>query len=151
MAQAEAVAATPCVQRLMFGTIDFQFELGIDGDGDELVAFRSRLVLASKLAGIQSPVDGPCTSWEDLALLMADSRRARKLGFGGKLCIHPKQVATVNAAFSPDEAEIAWAHKVLEAAKRSAGAAVAVDGRMIDRPVILKAEQIARYAARDAK
>ena len=151
MSQAEAVAATPCVQRLMFGTIDFQFELGIDGDGDELLAFRSRLVLASRLAGIQSPVDGPCTSWADTALLIADSRRARKLGFGGKLCIHPKQVANVNAAFSPDETEIAWAHKVLEAAKRSGGAAVAVDGRMIDRPVILKAEQIARQAARNAK
>ena len=151
MARAEAVAAMPCVQRVMFGTIDFQFELGIDGDGDELLAFRSRLVLASRLAGIQSPVDGPCPTWEDTELLVADSRRARKLGFGGKLCIHPKQVATVNAAFSPSEAEIAWAHKVLDAAKRSGGAAVAVDGRMIDRPVILKAEQIVRQAAWKAK
>jgi len=146
MARSETVAATPCVQRLMFGTIDFQFELGIDGDGDELLAFRSRLVLASRLAGIQSPVDGPCTSWEDNELLAADSRRARRLGFGGKLCIHPKQVAAVNAAFSPSEAEVAWAHKVLEAAEASGGAAVAVDGRMIDRPVILKAERIAREA-----
>ena len=144
MAQAEAVAATPCVQRLMFGTIDFQFELGIDGDGDELIAYRSHLVLASKLAGIQSPVDGPCTSWEDQALLTADSQRARKLGFGGKLCIHPKQVAAVNAAFSPSEAEVTWARKVVEAAQRSGGAAVAVDGRMIDKPVILKAERILR-------
>jgi citrate lyase subunit beta/citryl-CoA lyase len=151
MAQVEAVAATPCVQRLMFGTIDFQFELGIDGDGDELLAFRSRLVLASRLAGIQAPVDGPCTSWEDRELLRTDSQRARKLGFGGKLCIHPKQVAIVNAAFSPGEAEIAWARRVIEAAQRSGGAAVAVDGRMIDRPVILRAEHIARQAARNAK
>lgn len=150
MAQAEAVAATPCVQRLMFGTIDFQFELGIDGDGDELLAFRSRLVLASKLAGIQSPVDGPSTSWENPALLTEDSLRSRKLGFGGKLCIHPKQVATVNAGFSPSEVEIAWARKVLDAAQRSAGAAVAVDGRMIDRPVILKAEQIVALVNRRA-
>ena len=148
MAQAEAVAATPCVQRLMFGTIDFQFELDIDGDGDELVAFRSRLVLASKLAGIQSPVDGPCTSWEDQALLMADSRRARKLGFGGKLCIHPKQVATVNAAFAPTVDELTWARRVVAAAAESKGAAVALDGRMVDRPVILKAEQMVREAAR---
>ena len=150
MAQAEAVAATPCVQRLMFGTIDFQFDLGIDGDGDELLAFRSRLVLASKLAGIHSPVDGPCTSWEDPALLTKDSLRSRKLGFGGKLCIHPKQVATVNAAFSPSDAEVEWARKVLDAAQRSGGAAVAVDGRMIDRPVILKAEQIVALASRRA-
>lgn len=151
MAGAEAVAATPCVLRVMFGTIDFQLELDIDGDGDELLAFRSRLVLASRLAGIQSPVDGPCTSWEDRELLMADAQRARRLGFGGKLCIHPKQVAVVNAAFSPGEAEIAWAQKVIDAAQCSGGAAVAIDGRMIDRPVILKAERIVRQAARDAK
>jgi citrate lyase subunit beta / citryl-CoA lyase len=148
MALVEAVAATPCVQRLMFGTIDFQFDLGIDGDGEELVAFRSRLVLASRLAGIESPVDGPCTSWEDAALLVADSQRARRLGFGGKLCIHPKQVAHVNAAFSPSETEVTWARKVLDAAQRSGGAAVALDGRMIDRPVIRKAESIVREAAR---
>jgi citrate lyase subunit beta / citryl-CoA lyase len=142
MAQAEAVAATPCVQRLLFGTIDFQFELGIEGDGDELLAFRSQLVLASRLAGIQPPVDGPCTSWDDADLVMVDARRAHKLGFGGKLCIHPKQIASVNAAFSPSDAEVAWARKVLDAARRSGGAAVAVDGRMVDRPVILKAERI---------
>jgi citrate lyase subunit beta/citryl-CoA lyase len=147
MARSAVVAATPCVQRLLFGTIDFQFELDIDGDGDELLAFRSQLVLASRLAGIQPPVDGPCTLLEDTALLVADSRRARKLGFGGKLCIHPKQVAIVNAAFSPDAAEVAWARRVLDAAARSGGAAVAVDGKMIDRPIIRKAERIVQDAA----
>lgn len=146
MAQAAAVAATVGVQRLMFGTIDFQLELGIDGDGDELLAFRSQLVLASRLAGIQAPVDGPCTSWKDAELLQADCRRARKLGFGGKFCIHPAQVPAVNAAFSPSEAEVAWARRVLDAAQRSAGAAVALDGKMIDRPIILKAERIVREA-----
>jgi citrate lyase subunit beta/citryl-CoA lyase len=144
--RAAEVAATPMVQRLLFGTLDFQFELGIEGDGDELLAFRSRLVLVSRLAGIASPIDGPCTSWEDTELLRADCQRARRLGFGGKLCIHPRQIATVNAAFAPSETEIAWARRVLEAAQRSGGAAVAVDGRMVDRPVILKAERIVREA-----
>ena len=60
MAHATAVAGTPCVQRLLFGTIDFQLELGIDGDGDELLAFRSQLVLASRLAGIQDSLDVRC-------------------------------------------------------------------------------------------
>jgi citrate lyase subunit beta/citryl-CoA lyase len=55
--------------------------------------------------------DGPCTSWEDSEVLAADSQRARKLGFGGKLCIHPKQVAIVNAALAPTEAEIASARR----------------------------------------
>jgi citrate lyase subunit beta/citryl-CoA lyase len=149
MERAAEVAATPMVQRLLFGTIDFQFELGIDGDGDELLAFRSRLVLVSRLAGIASPVDGPCTSWEDLDLLRADCQRARRLGFAGKLCIHPRQIATVNLAFAPSEGEVAWARRVLEAAQRSGGAAVAVDGRMVDRPVVLKAQRIAREAGVD--
>jgi len=144
MLQAARVAATPCVQRLLFGTIDFQLELGIDGDGEELLAFRSQLVLASRVAGIQAPVDGPSTQWDDAAAVEADARRGRKLGFGGKLCIHPKQVAPVNAAFSPSAAEVAWARRVLAAAQQSGGAAVAVDGRMIDRPIILKAERIVR-------
>jgi citrate lyase subunit beta/citryl-CoA lyase len=146
MAQATGVAATPGVQRLMFGTIDFQLELGIDGDGDELLAFRSQLVLVSRLAGIQAPVDGPSTSWDDADLVATEARRARKLGFGGKLCIHPKQIASVNAAFSPSEVEVEWARKVVDAARRSGGAAVAVDGKMIDRPVILKAERTLREA-----
>jgi citrate lyase subunit beta/citryl-CoA lyase len=146
MARAAEIAATPCVQRLLFGTIDFQFELDIDGDADELLAFRSQLVLSSRLAGIQPPVDGPCTSWDDLDLLTADARRARKLGFGGKLCIHPKQIAPVNAAFAPSAAQLAWAQRVLSAAAQSGGAAIAVDGRMIDRPIIRKAERIVRDA-----
>ena len=149
LSNAAEVAATPGVQRLIFGTIDFQLELGIDGDGDELLAFRSQLVLASRLAGIQAPVDGPCTSWDDTDLVASDARRACKLGFGGKLCIHPKQVASVNAAFSPSEVEVTWARKVVEAAKRSGGAAVAVDGKMIDRPVILKAERLLREVGAD--
>lgn len=149
MERAAEVAATPAVQRLLFGTIDLQFELGIDGDGDELLMFRSRLVLVSRLAGIQSPIDGPCTSWEDVELLANDCRRARRLGFGGKLCIHPRQLAAVNAAFAPSQGEVEWARRVLEAARRSGGAAVAVDGRMVDRPVMLKAERIAQEAGLD--
>jgi citrate lyase subunit beta / citryl-CoA lyase len=148
MSKINSIAALPGVRQLMFGTIDFQFELGIDGDGDELLAFRSQLVLASRLARIAAPIDGPCTSWEDAALLASDCARAKRLGFGGKFCIHPKQVAGVNSAFSPSDSEIAWARCVLDAAHRSGGAAVAVDGRMIDRPVILKAEQIAARAER---
>jgi citrate lyase subunit beta/citryl-CoA lyase len=146
-ANAGALASAPGVQRLLFGTLDFQMDLGIDGEGEELAYFRSEMVLASRLAGIQPPVDGPCTALDDAAQLMADALRARRFGFGGKLCIHPKQVAQVNAAFAPTADELMWAHRVVAAAAESKGAAVALDGRMVDRPVILKAEQIVREAA----
>jgi len=107
-----------------------------------LLAFRSGLVLASRLAGIAAPVDGVSTALDDPARLAADAARARQLGFGGKLCIHPKQVQGVNAAFSPSEAEVSWAKRVLEAAGSANGAAIAVDGKMVDRPVLLRARAI---------
>ncbi|MGB7191871.1 MAG: CoA ester lyase [Collimonas pratensis] len=138
----KALSQAPRVQRLVFGSIDFQLDLGIDGDNEELLYFRSQLVLVSRVAGIQSPVDGVSTVIDDHEQLRSDTLRARRLGFGAKLCIHPRQVAQVNEGFSPDESDIAWAKRVLEAASTAEGAAVAVDGKMVDRPVILKAQEI---------
>ena len=142
MAAAEAIAACPAVRRLIFGSIDFQVDLGIEGDGAELLFFRSRLVLASRLAELDAPVDGVTVSFDDPELTAADARRARREGFGGKLCIHPKQVAAVNTAFSPRADEVAWAERVLAAAARASGGAVALDGKMIDKPILTKAQRI---------
>jgi len=137
-----AIARLPRVKRLIFGPIDFQLDLGILGDRDELLYFQSQLVLVSRLAGIQPPVDGVSTAIEDAGRLRADATRARSLGFGGKLCIHPKQVPIVNACFVPRPEEIAWARRVVEADARSGGAPVSLDGQMVDRPVVLKAQRI---------
>ncbi len=113
---ARALASAPGVQRLLFGTLDFQMDLGIDGEGDELAYYRSELVLVSRLAEIQPPVDGPCTALDDAAQLTGDTLRAKRMGFGGKLCIHPRQVAHVNAAFAPTADELTWARRVVMAA-----------------------------------
>ncbi len=78
-----ALARAPNVQRLMFGSIDFQLDLGIQGEGEELLYFRSQLVLVSKIAGLQPPVDGITTQFTTLEPVRADTRRARLLGFGG--------------------------------------------------------------------
>ena len=136
------IARAGSVQRLVFGSLDFQLDMGLEGDGEETLYFRSRLVLVSRLAGIQPPVDGAWTNIGDAEQLRAHTLRGRRLGFGGKLCIHPSQVAHVNACFRPSEDEVAWAKRVLEAVSLSKGSVVKVDGRMVDRPVILKAEQI---------
>lgn len=130
------------VQRLMFGSIDFQLDLGIPGEREELLFFRSQLVLASRLAGLAAPVDGVSTALDDADRLADDARHARQMGFGAKLCIHPKQVQAVNRCFTPGAHELAWAGRVLEAAALANGAAVALDGKMIDRPVILRAQAI---------
>jgi citrate lyase subunit beta/citryl-CoA lyase len=146
--QLDPIAAAPRVQRLVFGSIDFQADLGIEGEGIELLFFRSRIVLASRLAGLQPPVDGVSTSIDDPAGVEADARQARRLGFGAKLCIHPKQVQTVNRGFSPTPAQCEWARRVIEADAASGGAPVAVDGKMVDRPVVLKAQALLAAAAR---
>jgi citrate lyase subunit beta/citryl-CoA lyase len=104
--------------------------------------FRSQIVLASRIGHLLAPVDGVSITLDDAAQIERDTLRARRLGFGAKLCIHPKQVAAVNAAFVPTAKDVEWARKVLAAAAASHGAAVAVDGRMVDRPVILKAQEI---------
>jgi citrate lyase subunit beta / citryl-CoA lyase len=138
---ARALAAADGVQRLVFGSIDFQLDLGIQGD-EELLFYRSQLVLVSRLAGLVAPADGVTAAIDDAAQLQRDTERARRLGFGAKLCIHPKQVETVNRGLAPTQAEIAWARRVLDAAAQAHGAAVALDGKMIDRPVILRAQTI---------
>ncbi|MFA5938948.1 MAG: CoA ester lyase [Sinimarinibacterium sp.] len=131
-------------ERLLFGSIDLQSDLGIDGDREEVDAFRSQLVLASRLAQLPPPVDGVTTSIDDVEQIRSDARRARRFGFGGKLCIHPRQIATVNGAFDVTPAEVQWAERVIDAIRHSKGAAVAFEGRMIDRPVVARAEAILR-------
>lgn len=141
IASLAAIARSPRVQRLVFGSIDFQLDLGIDGDGEELLLFRSQIVLASRLAELAPPVDGVCTAIDDAQALRADALRARRLGFGAKLCIHPCQVGVVEAAFAPTAQELAWARRVVQAASAGEGA-VAVDGRMVDRPVVARARRL---------
>lgn len=141
-----ALAQAAGVQRLVFGSIDFQADLGIEGDGEELLYFRSQLVLASRLAGLLAPVDGVTTAIDDAARLQTDARRARRLGFGAKLCIHPRQVTAVNEAFRPSADELAWARRVVDAYERAQGGAVAIDGAMVDRPVVLRARAMLEQA-----
>ncbi|MFB7757520.1 CoA ester lyase, partial [Streptomyces sp. NPDC056121] len=97
-----------------------------------------RLVMAGAAAGVAPPLDGVTTALDDSDTLAEDIRHARRLGFGGKLCIHPRQLPAVAEAFAPSEEELAWARKVL-----AAGDAVsAVDGVMVDRPVQERARRL---------
>ena len=142
--QLAAIAAVEGVQRLAFGAIDFQLDMNMRGGREELLFFRAQLVLASRLCGLAPPIDSPSTSINEPDEVEAEAQHARRLGFGAKLCIHPMQVKPVNRSFSPDEAEIAWARRVMAISESSNGAAVALDGKMIDKPVILRAERILR-------
>jgi citrate lyase subunit beta / citryl-CoA lyase len=142
------IARDRAVHRLVFGSLDFQLDAGIPGDQEGLLYFRSQLVWFSRLAGILPPVDGISTAIDNPEVLRADTVRGRLLGFGGKLCIHPKQIPVVNEGFRPTDAEVAWARRVIGAGEASHGAAVAVDGQMVDRPVIARAQRILEEAER---
>jgi citrate lyase subunit beta/citryl-CoA lyase len=143
----DALARSPQVLRLAFGHLDFQVDAGMDcsADESELTSLRLRIVLASRRAGLPPPLDGVTTDIGDAARLAADAERARRLGFGGKLCIHPAQVAGVQSAFKPTPEQLAWAQRVLDAAATQGGA-FSLDGKMVDGPVIAKAKRIASSA-----
>ena len=131
------------VIRLALGNLDLQADLGMvcDRQETELQTARYQIVLASRLAQIAPPVDGVTPSTDDVERISDDAQRAKRMGFGAKLCIHPKQVDIVIGAFTPTEEEINWAKRVIEADKISNGGAVKLDGRMIDRPVVLLAQR----------
>jgi citrate lyase subunit beta/citryl-CoA lyase len=140
----EILCNSPKVGRIVFGALDFQIDLGIEGDEEELTMFRSSIVLASRIANLATPVDGVSIAIDESSIVEAEARRGRRFGFGGKLCIHPRQVSAVHRAYSWSDDDRDWAVRVLEAVRMSGGNAVAVDGKMVDMPVILKAERIAR-------
>jgi citrate lyase subunit beta/citryl-CoA lyase len=135
---------------LALGNLDLQADLGMvcDSQESELQTARFQIVLASRLAQIAPPIDGVTPSTDDTERITNDAERAKRMGFGGKLCIHPKQVPIVKGSFMPSAEELSWAHRVVEADKTSKGGAVKLDGRMIDRPVVLLAQRTLALAGK---
>ena len=137
--QASQLCATSSVVRAAFGNLDLSTALGIDPtDRTALLHSRSRLVIASAAAGIAPPIDGVTTDIRNGAVLRADIEHARRLGFTGKLCIHPAQLAAVDKGFRPSPQEEQWARTVLDAGE----SATTVGGQMVDKPVLERARRI---------
>ncbi|ASQ93426.1 CoA ester lyase [Streptomyces sp. 11-1-2] len=139
------LCSMPGVVRAAFGNVDLAAQLGVAHDDILALAHaRSRLVLASAAAGICPPVDGVTTAVRDTQALTADTAHARRLGFSGKLCIHPTQIGPVADGFTPSESELRWAQAVLGAGE----AVTTVDGHMVDKPVLERARNILACAAK---
>ena len=138
------LAALGGLARLVFGSVDFHLDAGmeLDEESPAMAAVRLQFVLESRLAGLAPPVDGVCLAVDDPVRIEREAARARAAGFTGKLCIHPRQVPHVNSAMRPREEECAWARRVLDAFARSGGAAVRLDGQMIDAPVAERARRL---------
>jgi len=147
------VASVPGVEALVLGAVDLGLELGLEPrpDGQELLVARSTIVIDSAAAGIRAPIDQVWVDVRDLDGLERDCALARSLGFRGKACIHPAQVPVVNEAFVPSGDEVAWAQSVVTAYEQAAAegrGAVAVDGEMIDLPVVERARRVLINAKR---
>jgi citrate lyase subunit beta/citryl-CoA lyase len=140
------IAATEGVVRLAFGAIDLALDLDTDAPDAAFAPLRLQMVIASRAAGLGGPIDGVTTDFRDPAAITSDARAARAIGFTGKLCIHPAQVAPLHAALRPTHAQLAYATAIVEANTASGGAAVSMNGQMIDRPVV---ERALRLLARD--
>jgi citrate lyase subunit beta/citryl-CoA lyase len=146
----DEVACAPGVVRLAIGHLDFMADTGMSwSEGEpELAPLRFAVSVATRIAHLAPAVDGVTVQTDDEPRLRDDVLRAKRFGFGGKLCIHPKQVAVVHAALAPSEEEVAWARRVVEADAAAGGNAVKVDGRMVDAPVVATARHILARAAR---
>jgi citrate lyase subunit beta / citryl-CoA lyase len=143
----QAIATAPSVNRLAFGSLDYMADLDLPAHSVALDYAAAHIAIASRAAGLPSPLAG-VTPELDTERVSADMLAAKALGFGAKMCIHPAQVAAVHTALAPSAQELAWAQRVLQAWAASAGGAIQLDGKMVDRPVVLKAERITAQAAR---
>lgn len=135
------------VQRVAFGAADFSFDAGLAPslEEPELAGARDRVVLASRAAGMEAPLDSPWFHLRDMDGLRRALERSRRGGFQGRLCVHPDQVPVANQAFTPSADEVARAERI-DAAFREVeakgGAAVEVDGQMVDYPVVYRARAL---------
>ena len=146
----EQIAGVNGVLRLVVGHIDFMADTGLQCSGDEreLAPLRFAIAMHTRLRRLASAVDGVTTAIDDAALILADTQRALSFGFTAKLCIHPRQVPIVHAALVPSVEALEWARRVVAADAAAAGAAVQLDGRMVDVPVVQQARRtLARASA----
>jgi citrate lyase subunit beta/citryl-CoA lyase len=134
-------------RRIAFGAGDLTLDMGMAWTRSEaeLLPYRSACVMESRAAGLEPPIDTVWADLRDAEGFFASARHAAQLGFQGKMCIHPDQIAGANTAFSPDEATIARACRIVEAfneAERNGLASIQLDGQFIDYPIVARARRV---------
>lgn len=142
IAELRQIAEAPNLGQIAFGSVDFALDIGAAHERDSLAFARAQIVLFSRVHQLPAPIDGVTVATRDTNLLASDCAHANALGFGGKLAIHPAQVSTIRDAFRTSQQEVEWAKRVLAAEQASGGAAIQLDGMMIDAPVCERARRI---------
>jgi citrate lyase subunit beta/citryl-CoA lyase len=135
------------VKRVTFGAGDYANDVGLSPslDEPELAEARARIVMISRAAGLQNPIDSPWFHLKETEAFRRALERSRRGGFQGRLCIHPDQLAPVNAAYTPSAEELAQAERIVAAfreAEARGAAAIQLDGQMIDYPIVYRAQSI---------
>jgi citrate lyase subunit beta/citryl-CoA lyase len=141
------IAETPCVSQLAFGPVDYSLDLFISPNPDASAHALSMLAIASRAAGLPGPLDGPCLDLNGDETIQLELGRGRHLGAGGKLCVHPSQVAKVFAGFAPTDGDLLRARQILASGDELG--ARAIDGCLVDRPIVEWAQRIISRANRD--
>jgi citrate lyase subunit beta/citryl-CoA lyase len=139
------------VRRVCFGAGDYANDLGLSPTlaEDELADARARIVLASRGAGLEAPIDSPWFHFKEVEAFERALARSRRNGFQGRLCIHPDQVPAANRAFAPSAEETAKARRIVDAFREAEArglAAIQVDGQMIDYPIVHQAQRVLEAA-----
>lgn len=149
----EIARATARLECLCFGNADYSRDLGLDWPAPDGLAYpavtaaKVRLVQASASAGLEPPHDGASAEFRNLEALGLEAQAAKHIGFGGKHAIHPAQVPVLEGVFRPTQTQIDWAGRVLEYHRQHPEqGAFQLDGRMVDAPVISRAQQILEEA-----
>lgn len=139
------------ISRMFFGGVDYVLDIGtsFSRNSEELFYARSKLVVASRAAGIEAPIDTVYPDFKDIEGLREDAKLVRQLGFQGKLAIHPCQVGPLNEVFMPTADEISWAKRVVSVFDESEAkgqAVMQVDGKMIEYPIADRARRVLSLA-----
>lgn len=126
---------------ILFGGADFSASIGAElADWDAMLTGRAMVAAAAGAAGVPA-YDVPYLDVKDEAGLIATTRKARAMGYAGRTCIHPSQIAPVNAVFDPSPDEIEEARGIIGALRNADGGAVLYKGKLVDAPVIRAAER----------
>ena len=133
--------ASPAVAGLVFGGFDLAIELRADPSWEPLLYARSRVVHAAALSGLDA-IDMPSVDFGEMSGLREEAGKVRLLGFAGKMAIHPAQLPVIHDVFTPSELEVKRAHRILDADREAGGGAVALEGRMVDRPIAEVARRV---------
>jgi citrate lyase subunit beta / citryl-CoA lyase len=139
------------VNRLAFGSMDFMLDIKVQStkEGTEILYARSQLVVVSRAAGIEAPIDTVFIDIKDTESLKKETNLVKQLGFKGKLVIHPSQIEIVNGLFNPTKEEIEESKLIVAAFEKSSSegiGAIQVHGKMVDQPIVESAKKILQMA-----